>query len=199
MVNVGLFSGEGTEHNLLRAALETFSAYGFKRTSLDEIARQANVSRPTIYTYFKNKEDILRAVSQGIHDATLSAIDEALNSEQDLSRRLTEAFWAWSKPFMGILFGSRHGAELIGAGSAIAADISINARDRFCALLAETLRRAHQNKNIDLTRGSLTVEDAAEYLVLSLNGLSSGEADEQTYRKRLNTLVRVFLTAVRPE
>lgn len=41
------------------AARELFSNYGFKKVSMDEIANLANVSKVTIYSYFKDKDDLL--------------------------------------------------------------------------------------------------------------------------------------------
>lgn len=41
------------------AARKLFSNYGFKKVSMDEIANLANVSKVTIYSYFKDKDDLL--------------------------------------------------------------------------------------------------------------------------------------------
>lgn len=190
-----MFDGDNTRDVVLRAALTRFSNYGYKRTSLNDIADEAGLSRPTLYSYFKNKEAILRGVSQGLHDATIVNIEKALMADTDLQTRLEQCFWAWSEPFMRILFGSLHGAELMGASSAMACDISADARLRFQALLEKHLRKANRDGHIALKTAGLTIEQAAEFLILALNGLSSDDVDEQKYKKRLATLVRVFLTA----
>lgn len=177
-----------------------FTNYGFKRTSMDDIARAASVSRPTLYAYFKNKQAILLAVSEGIHEATLANIELALTSPDSLSQRLLAGFEAWTEPYTSILFGSPHGAELIGAGSAVASDISAEARARFHTLLAGCLKAAQKAGEIELKKASLSFDDAAELLILSLNGLSASGADSAAHTKRLKNLVRVFLraTAVTP-
>lgn len=46
---------------LRAAALDLFRAKGFSATSVDEIARLAEVSRSTFFRYFRSKEDILFA------------------------------------------------------------------------------------------------------------------------------------------
>jgi AcrR family transcriptional regulator len=43
---------------LCEKALKAFARYGYKKTTLDDIAKEANVSKGTIYNYFKNKEDV---------------------------------------------------------------------------------------------------------------------------------------------
>src|SRR5215469_254283 len=47
---------------ILQAARACFLQYGYAKTSLEDIAKRANVSRPLIYTKFKNKEEIFAAV-----------------------------------------------------------------------------------------------------------------------------------------
>ena len=44
---------------IIEAARLLFHKYGFKKVSMDEIARGAGVTKKTIYTYFSSKEDLL--------------------------------------------------------------------------------------------------------------------------------------------
>ena len=44
---------------LLHAAVRSFNEHGFHATSLDEVAASLNVSKPTIYYYLGNKDEIL--------------------------------------------------------------------------------------------------------------------------------------------
>ena len=194
-----LFIGNQTREIVLRAAMARFSNYGYKRTSVEDIAQEASVTRPTVYAHFKNKRNILRCVSEGIHQATLANVESALRSDATLEGRLTASFWAWSEPFMGILFGSPHGAELIGASSTLASDMTLASQDHFQALTAKCLQKAHKDAEIDLRLINLSAKRAAEILVLSLNGLSSAEADGPSYRQRLDALVRIFLAACTPK
>ena len=53
---------ERREEAIVAAARRMFLARGFARTTMAEIARQAGVADGTIYLYFKNKEDLARAV-----------------------------------------------------------------------------------------------------------------------------------------
>jgi AcrR family transcriptional regulator len=47
---------------IVNAALAVFAAKGFAAAKLDDIARQAGVSKGAVYLYFETKEDIFRAV-----------------------------------------------------------------------------------------------------------------------------------------
>ena len=45
---------------ILNAAKNLFSNYGFKKVSMDEIASEAGVTKKTVYTYFSSKEELLK-------------------------------------------------------------------------------------------------------------------------------------------
>ena len=61
---------------VLRAAARLFTAHGFKGTSLDDIAASLGVTKPTLYHYVANKEEILfECVQRGL-DALRVGIDE---------------------------------------------------------------------------------------------------------------------------
>lgn len=45
---------------ILNAAKNLFTNYGFKKVSMDEIASEAGVSKKTVYTYFSSKEELLK-------------------------------------------------------------------------------------------------------------------------------------------
>ncbi len=49
---------------LIRKAARAFSAHGFYNTSLDDIAAELGVTKPALYYYVKNKEEILYACHQ---------------------------------------------------------------------------------------------------------------------------------------
>lgn len=54
---------------ILTAATESFSMFGYKATTIDQIARLANVGKGTIYTFFKNKEELFyEIITKLIHD-----------------------------------------------------------------------------------------------------------------------------------
>lgn len=60
---------------LLRAAIDTFARYGFRRTTMGDIAKAAGLSRPTLYARFPNKEEVLTAAigavgAQALQDLT---------------------------------------------------------------------------------------------------------------------------------
>lgn len=44
---------------IIKSSRELFTKHGFKRVSMDDIARESGVTKKTIYTYFTSKEELL--------------------------------------------------------------------------------------------------------------------------------------------
>ena len=51
-----------TKNKILISAKELFNDYGYKKVSMDEIAANANVTKKTVYTYYKDKETLLKTI-----------------------------------------------------------------------------------------------------------------------------------------
>ena len=62
------------------AALEVFAEKGFAAAKLDEIARRAGVSKGTLYLYFKDKQELFRAVVKSTIAPNIEAITSAVAS-----------------------------------------------------------------------------------------------------------------------
>ncbi len=62
---------EVTQQRIIDAAYECFWRSGFTRTSLNTIAARAGVTKRTLYSYFRSKDDLLAAVMS--HHNTLAA------------------------------------------------------------------------------------------------------------------------------
>lgn len=76
-----------TKEHLMLAALETFYRKGIARTSLNEIAQTAGVTRGALYWHFKNKEDLFDALFQRICDDIENCIaQDAADAEEVLGR-----------------------------------------------------------------------------------------------------------------
>jgi AcrR family transcriptional regulator len=74
---------------VLRAAVRMFNARGFHATSLDDVAASLNISKPTIYYYLGNKDQVLlECVTRGLGELAEAAerVREAEGSGLDRLR-----------------------------------------------------------------------------------------------------------------
>ncbi len=79
---------ENKQDRILNAAFEKFKKYGFLKTTVEEIARQAQVGKGTIYFYFKSKEDILLALVDREMAEGFTKIARAMSDEPEISAKL---------------------------------------------------------------------------------------------------------------
>jgi len=77
-----------TRARIVAAAQERFAAFGYRRTGIADIARQAGVAAGTLYRYFDGKEDVFRAVVRELNDAWLSRARGVLGGSGTAIERL---------------------------------------------------------------------------------------------------------------
>lgn len=70
-----------TRDNIVSAASIAFSKFGYKKTTLDDIASFTNVSKTGIYYYFKNKEEVFNEVIKKEASKLQIQLLEAVNNE----------------------------------------------------------------------------------------------------------------------
>lgn len=124
---------------ILSAASAVFARYGFRRSAMEDIAAQAGLSRGALYLHYRNKQDIFRSIVQAYFDLAETRMRAALAAGTDPVATLQAAFEAKIGPEMALLFESPHGAELLDANFATAADIVARGEARLTALLADWL------------------------------------------------------------
>jgi AcrR family transcriptional regulator len=69
---------EFKRRRILEEARELFFAHGYEATTLDAIADALNVTKPFLYSYFRNKSEILNAICEIGITKSIHALDEAL-------------------------------------------------------------------------------------------------------------------------
>ena len=173
-----------TKEHLMLAALETFYRKGIARTSLNEIAQTAGVTRGALYWHFKNKEDLFDALFQRICDdiENYMSKDTENNAEGQswavFHRTLLHFFERLQSnnihyKFHSILFLKCEHTEQNTAVIAIARKHQAIWREKITAFLTEAV------ENQDLS-GDLDKEMAVIFIKSMLDGLiwrwlSSGE------------------------
>jgi len=79
---------EDKKDRILRAAEVLFARFGIRKTTMDEIARDARMGKSTLYYYFKSKEAVFEAVirkDSRLYQSRLSdAVDRAGSSREKL-------------------------------------------------------------------------------------------------------------------
>ena len=181
-----------TRDRILGAAFTLFGRYGFKRTSMEDIASEAGLSRTALYLQFRNKEDIFRDLAASLHEEALLGAEAALAGDLPLSDRLRAAVEAKTLKMIEIIQASPHGSELMDEKNRLCGDLATDSEQRFQEMLARALVRADEAREINLAASGLSPSEAAELFAHSIVGLKGPDISIDRYRARLASLVGVF-------
>src|SRR5262245_15946839 len=75
--------------DIVRAATALFTRHGFRKTSIDLIASEAEVAKPTIYAYFADKEALFAGVCEDVVERVLEDAKKARESGRTVLERVT--------------------------------------------------------------------------------------------------------------
>lgn len=71
------------EKQIVDAARKLFYKFGFKKVSMDEIAREAGVTKKTVYTYFSSKEELFKYFIQEELDNMKKIVEDIEKEDLD--------------------------------------------------------------------------------------------------------------------
>ncbi len=175
---------------VLRTAARLFNAKGYHATSLDEVAVALNVTKPTIYHYFANKDEILFECTRRGLDAIVAAARAATAQGGTAADRLRVLLMTYASCMLDdycMLVARTQDNQL-----------SPDSRAQFRALKREIDGHLRQVIADGVADGSLAVADvriAAFAMASALNGLGSWfnpegpHSVEETARLAVSTLL----------
>lgn len=74
---------EATRRSLIAAARQLFGEQGYGSTSIDEVVRAAGVTKGALYHHFRDKDDLFRAVLEGVKRDVTDVVGEAFLDAAD--------------------------------------------------------------------------------------------------------------------
>ena len=172
---------------ILEAALGLFLRYGVKRTSIDDVAREANIAKGTVYLYFGSKSALFAAIAEHLCSQTLAQAQQIAHEPRPAGERIAAVLDCYIGRAHRLVARSPHVSELTASKEAISA-ATYTALDRDMTLLLEGL----------LAEAGVAKAEAGEMFRAAAIGLAhSGYLDEAAYLKRLNAMVKVLVAGFR--
>jgi AcrR family transcriptional regulator len=184
---------------ILAAALTLFGRYGFRRTSIDDIAREAGVAKGTVYLYVESKEALFRTLAQSLLDGVLATARAAAAARTGVVERLAAILDAKFGFFYDLLHRSPHASELMDS-KRLCADVFAAGDAAYLAILTKAVADAARRGELAPRRHALAPEDVARMLMAGANGLTldpSEPLSTDAHRRRLGALVRVVADGLR--
>lgn len=172
---------------LLEAAFGVFARFGYRKTSMDEVARAAQISRQGLYLHFANKEDLFRAMLKHGVDSSLAAALRALKSEASLQDRVLGGFDEWIGRYVG-KFGA-DASDLIEAAETLGGNVIAEQEKVFLEAVAAELREV--GLAAAYKPAGVTTRQLAENLATTARGLKHCCATREEFRDSFATAVRI--------
>jgi AcrR family transcriptional regulator len=198
--NAGDRDGGSTRPNaIVLAGLRLFTQYGYRKTSIDDIANAAQVAKRTVYLHFENKAAVFLAILEYLGDQVrqrCAAAEGAGGTAVDRLAGLLDAYYGLA---FELFSKSEHMPELEETFSTLArariGDLNTEYEDR----LARFLRSLQKTGAIGGPPQGLTVEQIVHILVRAADGAKHDpevQGDRKGLERRLRELAILAIAAM---
>jgi AcrR family transcriptional regulator len=178
--------GTDKRDRILDAAQKLFVRYGVKRTSIDDVAREAGIAKGTVYLSFKSKAELFAAIANRLCANTLSDVQRIALEATPVNARLVGILDRYIGATHRLVAQSPHIAELTTSKDALSA-AAFDALDRRIRSLLSVL----------LGEAAITHDEATDMILAAGMGtLYTGDDAEQPYRARLTAMIDTLVAGL---
>ncbi len=189
---------QAAQERLMDAAEACFEKYGVTKTTMDDIAKMAGVSRPTVYRHFDDRDSLILAVVLRRSRLLVGRAVKLLRKHDSFEDQLVEGLLflvekGRKDPFVRLLVSPEHmemANRILGGNTPVELTYEM-----WEPILAEARERGDLRADLDFMATSRWLT----YLIILLLGRFDIEEDPATLREMLRTfVVPAFLPAPAP-
>ena len=184
---------------ILDAAMLVFRRHGFRRSSIEQAAEAAGLTRQALYHHFKSKEELFRAVIERLYENALATEIAAANAAEKAGGSLADILVAQLSGRLRLLIasleGSPHIEELFSEHLVQGRDLYQKYAGLYDAQVVATIERVCRNQQLVLAPG-ITSRDLSRYVVMAINGTKSAYPAMQpvdAFLKDLEIMMRTLV------
>lgn len=191
---------------IIDAALRLFSGYGYRRTSVGDVASEAGIAKGTVYIYFDTKEALFAGVCQHVADGFLARARAAADAESAIEDKILAILSAKFSDLHQLVHSSPHASEIIASKNQLANEVFREADREFEEILASALVEGQESGELDLPSRPDGSRAAAVWagalLIRCAFGNGAAGADQvrptlEQYDERLGDMVQVVVAGLR--
>ena len=187
------------QDRILDAAMRVFRRHGFRRSSIEQAAEEAGLTRQALYHHFDSKEELFRAVLERLYQQALAAEIAAGKQAEAAGRQLADILVAQIGARLKALFasleGSPHIEELFSEHLAQARDLYQSYASRFADEVATTIVRVTRKRRLVLASG-VSARELARCVEMAIHGTKSAFPSmmpADAFLKQLETMLRMLV------
>lgn len=76
--------------DILLSAIQSFASKGFSKTTINDIAKTANIGKGTVYEYFKSKDEIIHHAFLYFTSSMMGGFEDILTSDNNAKEKFIE-------------------------------------------------------------------------------------------------------------
>src|ERR1700719_1656445 len=185
---------------IVLAGLKLFTQYGYRKTSIDDIANSAQVAKRTVYLHFENKAAVFLAILEYLGDQVRLRCAVAQSAGGTAVDRLTGLLDAYFGMGFELFSKSEHMPELEETFSTLARARIGDLNSEYEVRLARFLRSLQKTGAIGGPPQGLTVEQVVHILVRTAEGAKHDpevQGDRKALERRLRELAILAIAAMK--
>jgi AcrR family transcriptional regulator len=193
----GSTKSEDTREKILVAAIKRFSKFGYRRTSINDVADEARLARATVYLYWRRKEDLFVAGLERFNVGSRNLAETAAAKKGPTPERIRAAVLAQYGATSDIVHGTTSGHELFEANLRLGGAVVEECLRHGEKLLTGLLQQGIRDGEFDLRRSSARSADIAHIIVtFAQNSLLDRQHTPLSYRKSLHKMLNFILDSI---
>ncbi|MGQ7845167.1 TetR/AcrR family transcriptional regulator [Granulosicoccus sp. 3-233] len=174
-------------HEILDAALKVFIRYGFRRTTMGDLAEEAGMSRPALYQQFPNKEAIFRAVAVDFLARAVEEVETDIDGHESVAAKLVFILNVWIVRPFELIHSAPDARELMDCTHDFLSDVIEDGYRAMESSVAGSLETSSEA----LALHSLTPGAVAQVLTASAIGFKDYARDVDELRVLIEGLVKM--------
>jgi AcrR family transcriptional regulator len=185
---------------IVLAGLRLFTQYGYRKTSIDDIAQAAQVAKRTVYLHFENKAAVFLAILEYLGDLVRQRCAAAERAGGATVDRLTGLLGAYFGMGFELFSKSEHMPELEETFSKLAQSRIGDLNTEYQERLARFLRSLEKTGEIAGPPQGLTVEQIVHILIRAADGVKHDrelQGDPKVLQRRLRELATLAIAAMK--
>jgi len=183
---------EEKKSQILQAAIEVFGTYGYKKTSMQDIADALDISRPALYQYYKNKEAVFLALVEHTLKLGEQAAIQGFSHSEDNFECLLHGIKNMEQVLFGPIFLKPNGKELLTLSKKLAPELMTSFEMQLFNKIVFVLEKAVAEQEINLKTLNVEVTDAAKVILQSVDGIKNSSESLEELDQQLNLFLTVF-------
>jgi len=180
------------QRRVLEAANEMFFRYGYRRTTMGDIAKAAGMSRPALYLVYPSKEEIFKAGVISFMEDALGEIEAGLGARDSMREKLEYAFDIWLIRPYEVIDRLPDAKDLLDNAHGAAGEEMLQAKARFEGLLTNILEPLTGNA----PASGMTAAQVAHLMAFSVISFKENAKDVEELRSLIDGLITMTMATL---